>query len=578
MNVEHRAFLFTFLLSTFLLLAAACTAPEPDADLVLRNGRIVTVDPQRPEVEALAIQGDLIVAAGSLSEVEARIGPQTQILDLDGALAIPGFIEGHGHFMGIGQAKRQLDLNQAESWQEIVEMVREAVLAVQPGEWILGRGWHQEKWRPSREPLIQGLPYHDSLSRASPDNPVLLTHASGHASFANLKAMELAGITEETPDPPGGTIVRDDEGRAIGAFRETAQDLLRQTLARDQSLQTSEQRRQAMKEIVQLSTDECLANGITSFQDAGSSFETIDFLKELADNGELGVRLYVMIRESNQRLAEKLADYRKIGFADDFLTVRAVKLSIDGALGSHGAWLLEPYSDLPESVGHNTVDLETAREAALLCIKNGFQLCVHAIGDRANRETLDLFEAVFNEHSDGSDLRWRIEHAQHLQRDDIGRFAGMRVIASMQGIHATSDGPWVEARLGVDRAREGAYVWRSLAESGTLIVNGTDAPVEDVSPIGSFYASVTRRMADGREFYPEQRMSRELALRTYTLNAAYATFEEHIKGSLEAGKLADIVVLDRDILTVPEDEILETKVLYTILGGKVVYTNPAGAR
>ncbi|HUG43107.1 MAG TPA: amidohydrolase [Acidobacteriota bacterium] len=573
MNLQLRAILLIF-----FPLAVACTAPEPDADLVLQNGRIVTVDSQRPEVEALAIQGELIVAAGSLSEVEARIGPQTRILDLNGALAIPGFIEGHGHFMGVGEAKRQLDLNQADSWEEIVEMVREAVQAAQPGEWILGRGWHQEKWRPAPEPSFQGLPYHDSLSRASPDNPVLLTHASGHASFANLMAMELAGITDDTPDPPGGAIVRDEEGRAIGAFRETAQDFVGRALALDESLQSPEQRRRAMQEIVRLSTEECLANGITSFQDAGSSFETIDFLKELAENGQLGVRLYVMIRESNQRLAEKMAGYRLIGLADDFLTVRAVKLSIDGALGSHGAWLLEPYSDLPESAGHNTVDIETARETARLCMENGFQLCIHAIGDRANRETLDLFERVFKERPDEGDLRWRIEHAQHLHPDDIGRFAGLRVIASIQGIHATSDGPWVESRLGAERAREGAYVWRSLAESGALIVNGTDAPVEDVSPIQSYYASVTRRMLDGREFYPEQRMSRELALRTYTLNAAYATFEERLKGSLEAGKLADVVVLDRDILTVPEDEILEAKVLYTILGGKIVYTNPAAIR
>ena len=301
------------------------------------------------------------------------------------------------------------------------------------------------------------------------------------------------------------------------------------------------------------------------------SFEVIDLYKKLVDEGKLGLRLWVMVRTRNEELERKLASYKTINYGDKRLTVRAIKWSIDGALGPRGAWLLEPYSDLPSSKGLNTSTVEDITKSAQLAIQHGYQLCVHAIGDRANREALDIYEATFKAHSEKRDLRWRIEHAQHLHPADIPRFGQLGVIASMQGIHCTSDAPYVTARLGASRAEEGAYVWQKLMKSGGVVSNGTDAPVEDVSPIASFHATVSRKLKDGSVFYPDQRMSREEALKSYTLNGAYAAFEENIKGSLSPGKLADITILSKDIMSVPEDEIPTAEVVYTIVGGKVAF-------
>jgi predicted amidohydrolase YtcJ len=414
---------------------------------------------------------------------------------------------------------------------------------------------------------VEGLPTHHSLSAVSPDNPVILRHASGHAAFANAKAMEMAGITGETPDPPGGEIVRDADGEPIGAFRETAQRLLG---AAAENAEPPDPRR-----LAELAVEASLANGVTSFHDAGVGFETVDLYKEMVDDGALGVRLWVMIRQPNERLAELLPEYRMVGYGDDRLTVRGIKVSVDGALGPHGAWLLEPYSDLPTSTGLNTSPIEALHETARIAMENDFQLCVHAIGDRANREVLDTYEAAFEVNPTMTDTRWRVEHAQHLHPDDIPRFGQLGVIAAMQGVHCTSDGPWVTPRLGEQRAREGAYMWRDLWDTGAVIANGTDAPVEDISAIASYYATVSRVMKDGIAFYPDQRLTRMEALETYTSKAAYAAFEEDIKGTLTPGKLADIVVLSRDILTVPAAEIPSTDVVYTIVGGKVMYEKGA---
>jgi len=555
---------------TIAVVATSCSKKEP-ADLVLRGAKIVTVDEAKPEAEALAVRGDKIVAVGSDKEIEGYVGDSTEVIDLGGKLAIPGFIDSHLHFTSIGQAKMALDLMHVKNWDEIVNMVAEAVQKAQPGEWILGRGWHQEKWDATPEPNVDGLPLHDELSKISPDNPVLLTHASGHSSLANAKAMDLAGITGSTEAPPGGEIVKDAGGNPIGAFRETAQWPLREAYYTDHEKLTPEQKETEQRYIIELADKECLSKGLTSVHDAGSSFETIDLFKEFVRNGKLGVRLYVMIREDNSQLQKKLPDYKIIGMGNNHLTVRSIKRLIDGALGPHGAWLLEPYESLPTSTGLNTTPVDVIRETAKIAIANDFQLCVHAIGDRGNREVLNIFEETFTEHPDKTDLRWRDEHSQHLHPSDIPRFGQLHVIASMQGIHCTSDGPWVWKRLGEKRAEEGAYVWRKLMDTGAIICNGTDAPVEDVAPIPSFYASVSRKLKDGRVFYPDQRMTREEALQSYTINGAYAAFQEDILGSLTLGKLADIVVLSKDILTVPEDEILKTEVLYTIVGGKVLY-------
>jgi predicted amidohydrolase YtcJ len=319
-----------------------------------------------------------------------------------------------------------------------------------------------------------------------------------------------------------------------------------------------------------------VSKGVTSFQDAGSSFEDVALMKSMIDEGRLHNRLWVMIRPGatdpfSPAFATALAQGRTIGYGDGFLTVRGIKLSIDGALGPRGAWLLEPYTDHPGTKGHNTVPVETVRQTARLAMAHGYQLCVHAIGDRANRETLDIFEEAFTANPGQGDLRWRIEHAQHLNPADIPRFAQLGVIASMQGVHCTSDAPFVPARLGTKRAEEGAYVWQKLMRSGAVVSNGTDAPVEDVDPIASYYATVTRRLPDGSVFYPDQRMSRLEALRSYTVNAARAAFEEDLKGTITVGKYADVVVLTKDILSVPDEEIREASVAYTIVGGKVRY-------
>src|SRR6185295_3113500 len=417
-----------------LTVASAQTAVEP-ATLVLRNGRIATVDEGKPEAQALAARGDTIVAVGTDAEIAPYIGPRTRVIDLQGRRAVPGFIEAHGHFTGVGDARIVLDVMHVKNWDEIVGMVKDAASKARPGEWIRGRGWHQEKWDHRPEPAVEGFPTHQSLSAVSPNNPVVLEHASGHASFANAKAMALAGVTRDTKSPAGGDILKDAKGEPTGLFRETADDLLGAAYARAREGMKPEEREAEVRRQIQLADEEAVAKGITSFQDAGSSFETIDVFKKVASEGKLGLRLWVMIRDSNERMAQRLAAYRLVDGYQKHLTVRAIKHTLDGALGSRGAWLLEPYSDLPTSTGLETTPLATVRNTAGLAMQHGYQLCVHAIGDRANRETLNLFEAAFKANPEKKDVRWRIEHAQHLNPADIPRFGRLGVVASMQGIH-----------------------------------------------------------------------------------------------------------------------------------------------
>jgi predicted amidohydrolase YtcJ len=541
------------------------------ASLVLVNGKIVTVDHNRPEAQAMAIQGDTIAAVGSNYEIRPYCGPRTRMIDLQGDLVIPGFIEGHGHFLQLGLSKIELDLSKARTWDGIVTMVEEAAQKARPGEWIIGDGWHQEKWDTIPQPNIEGYPTHELLSEASPQNPVLLRHASGHARLVNAVAMERAGITKLTTDPAGGRILRLADGDPAGVFIDTAGDAIEKALEEDKGKRNPGQIEEEKRGAVELAVHDCLSKGVTSFQDAGATFDDIELFTKLAEEGKLGIRLWVMISENNERLEECLPEYKIVNVGNKRLTVRAIKCFMDGALGSRSAWLLEPYSDLPNSTGLNIISIESLREAARLAIENGFQLCTHAIGDRANREVLNVYEQAMKEHPECADLRWRIEHAQHIAGSDIPRFGELGVIAAMQTVHCTSDGPWVIERIGEKRAQEGAYAWQKLMKSGAIVANGTDAPVEDVNPIANFYAAVTRRLPDGTLFYPEERMSREQALKSYTMNCAYAAFEEDIKGSITPGKLADVVVLSKDIMTIPEQEILETKVAYTILGGEIVY-------
>ena len=541
------------------------------ADMILVNGVIATLDEANPAAEAVAVKGGKIFAIGTTEEIENFKGDSTEVIDLGGKFVMPGFNDSHAHFLGIGNSKQILDLRGANNWDEVIAIVAKAVDNSKPGDWIIGRGWHQEKFNPKPNPNVNGYPVHSELSKASPNNPVMLTHASGHAVFANSKAMQLGGVNRETKNPDGGTIVRDSLGNAIGVFEENAENLIRKSYDEFLAKRSPEQIQANYEEQVRLASEDCLKKGITSCADAGHTFDVIDVIKKLADEKKLGVRLNIMVGDSLVNMKKKLKDYFLVGYADNFLTVRSIKQYIDGALGSRGAWLLEPYSDLPDHVGSNVTPLDELKKISELAIAEGFQMRIHAIGDRGNREVLNIYEKVFKGHPDKKDLRWCIEHAQHLSAQDIPRFAQLGVIAAMQSVHCTSDMGFVAERLGDPRAEEGAYVWKKLINSGATICNGTDAPVEDVDPIACFYSAVTRKNAEGKVFYGDQKMSRLEALKSYTVNGAYATFEENIKGSIKNGFLADLVVLSNNLLDCADDDIPKTKVLYTIVGGKISY-------
>lgn len=554
-----------------LLFFTNCQNAKETADMLLINGNIVTMDSQIASAQAIAIKADRILKIGTTEDLNNLQSKDTKVIDLDGKFVMPGFIEGHGHFSGLGKSLIDLNFLRSKNWDEIIQQVAEKVKTAQPGEWIEGRGWHQEKWTESPEQNLHGYPFHDALSAISPKNPVVLRHASGHSLFANEKAMQAAGVNIETPNPAGGEIVRDGNGNAIGVFEERAMNSILQ--AHQEYLENIPELEKKAKWLkgIQLAEQECLSKGITSFQDAGSKFKEIERYRELAQNKELNLRLWVMIRHSFEEMKDKLNDFPIIDEGNHFLTIRAVKSEVDGALGAFGAWLLKDYHDKPHFLGQNTTPIEEVERIAGLAAKNNLQMCVHAIGDRANREVLNIYEKAIKS-SPEKDRRWRIEHAQHLDPADIPRFRELNIIASMQGIHCTSDAPFVEKRLGEERARIGAYPWRSLLDNKVIIANGTDAPVEDVSALECIYASVTRKRADtGFEFFPEQRMTRQEALYSYTLGNAYAAFEEDQKGSLTEGKLADIVVLSNDLLNCEDEEILNTKILYTIVGGEIKY-------
>jgi len=557
---------------TGIFTSIACRGSDGPADLVLRNGRIVTMDDQWPQVSALAVKGDRITAVGSDGEMRRYTGEKTKVIDLKGMLTIPGFIEGHGHFYSLGASLMELELRYAENWEAIIALVAAEAEKKKPGTWIIGRGWHQDKWNTKPEPNVEGLPTHHKLSAVSPQNPVFLSHTSGHGVFVNQAAMQAAGISRRSVDPPGGEIVRDENGEPTGMLREYAAQPARDALKTYQTQRSPEEVEVNMRQQVILAAQNAIENGITSFQDMGSTWEELDHLKMMAAEGSLPIRLYMAIQEPAVEMAEKLADYRLVDYGNNFLTIRCIgEKVLDGALGTHGGWLLEAYTDRPGSFGLNVTPVPEIRHSAELAMKHDYQLAIQGIGDRAARELFNIYEEQFAVYPEKKDLRWRIEHAQVTHPDDLPRYASLGVIPGIQGIFACSDGPWVIDRLGVDRTKERGYVFRSMAESGALIMNGTDPPVEEISPIASFHCSVTRELPDGNIFQPEQRLTREQALRSYTINNAFAAFEEDLKGSITPGKLADITVLSKDIMTVPEDEIVEAEIVYTIIGGEVLY-------
>ena len=558
-----------FLCAITLLSVWGCQSDEM-ADLVIYNANIYAVDTTYQEATSIAIKDGLILKIGSESDIEKLSDENTERINADGKFVMPGFIEGHGHYSGLGYSLINLNFLQSKSWEDIVDAVAKRATEVKPGQWIIGRGWHQEKWDSIPKQNMYNYPFHYTLSDVSPDNPVLLYHASGHSVYANKKAMDLAGITKETSNPVGGEIVRNSDGDAIGVFEERAMGVFKNKYQEYLASLDKGQLDSIWYSAIQLAEKECISKGITSFQDAGSSFEELDKYEKLALDGNMKVRLWAMARHPANELEGKVGKYKKINVGNRFYTCNAIKSEVDGALGAFGAWLLEPYSDKPGFKGQNTTDIYDVKKIADMAIANDMQFCVHAIGDRANRVVLDIYEGVIGQHPDKKDIRWRIEHAQHLSPDDIPRFAKNKIIASMQGIHCTSDAPFVVKRLGTDRSRLGAYAWRSLLDNGVIVANGTDAPVEDVDPIKSYYASVTRRREDsGLVFFSEQKMTREEAIYSYTLGNAFAAFEDEYKGSLRAGKVADLVILSNDLVKCTDDEILKTKVLYTITDGKV---------
>ena len=555
-----------------IFISITCQVPNDPADLILRNGKIVTMDGRWPQVSALAVKGDRISAVGSDRDMLRYIGTETQMIDLKGMLAIPGFIEGHGHFYSLGASLMELELRNAENWDAIITLVAEEAKNKRPGTWIVGRGWHQDKWDREPQPNVEGLPTHDELSSVSPQNPVFLSHTSGHGVFVNQAAMQVSGISERSVDPPGGEIVRDENGEPIGMLREYAAQPVRDALKAYQNQRSAQEVEMNMRQQVLLAAQNAIKNGITSFQDMGSTWEELDHLKIMATDGSLPIRLYMAVQEPAVEMEERLADYRLVGYGNNFLTIRCIgEKVLDGALGTHGGWLLESYTDLPRSFGLNVTPVPEIQYSAELAIKHDYQLAIQGIGDRAARELFNIYEEQFTMHPEKKDLRWRIEHAQVTHPDDLPRYSELEVIPGIQGIFACSDGPWVVDRLGEERTKERGYVFRSMAESGAIIMNGTDPPVEEIDPIASFHCSVTRELPDGSIFQPEQRLTRDQALRSYTINNAFAAFEENIKGSITPDKLADITVLSKDIMSVPEDEILETEIIYTILGGKIVY-------
>jgi predicted amidohydrolase YtcJ len=536
------------------------------ADTVLYRGTVHTVDEAHPRAQGVAVRGDRIVCVSTNEEVARWIGPGTRTIDLGGRIVIPGLIDSHVHMEWYGRSQEEIDLHGARSYDEAVSRVEARVRGVAPGEWMFGHGWDQTDWKDSR------LPSHGKLSAISPDNPVWLVRGDGHSGLANARAMEIARIARHTPDPDGGEILRDpDTGALTGVLVDRGMQLVAEHFPTASSEDTT---RHILK-----AADDAVSVGLTGVHDAGITYETIEIYKRLAGDRRLRPRVYAMLGGFDRFLDDYFRLEPIIGHADHHFTMRSIKLAIDGAMGSRGALLFEDYSDRP---GHRGIAIRDSRLIASIAaeaLKRGFQVNVHAIGDLGNHTVLNAFEEALAKHSK-NDHRFRIEHVQLISLEDIPRFKRLGVIPSMQQTHATSDIPWAEARVGPERVK-GNYAWRKLLDSGSILAGGSDFPIESINPLRSLYAAVTRQSADGHPpggWHPEERMTLEEALKSFTLWAAYAAFEERLKGSITPGKLADLVVLSKDIMRIPPQELLTTEVLMTIVGGEIVYRSPASPR
>jgi len=543
------------------VLAAQQPAQQP-ADLIVTNARIYTVDESHPLADAMAIRGGKVQFVGSTNRALALRGGSTRVVDLAGRTVIPGMVDAHGHVSNLGLALRIVDLTGTASYDEVVARVAERAKTVPAGTWVTGRGWDQNDWGNT------AFPTHDKLTAAVPNHPVYLTRVDGHAGLANAAAMKAAGVTAASRDPEGGHIERTSGGAPAGVFVDNAQGLVSRVIPRPT--------RDEVKAQVQAAIAEAQKWGLTGVHDAGSSSQDLDIYEELGKAGALNFRMYAMIADDSAALARWFARGPLVGGYDNTLWVRSVKLYVDGALGSRGAALLDAYSDDPKNTGLFVGQPSHIRAVAERGLRAGFQINTHAIGDRGNRVVLDAYEQALRA-VPVADHRFRIEHAQVISPDDIPRFASLGVIPSMQASHQTSDMYWAGTRLGSTRLL-GAYAWRSLLDNGSIIPNGSDFPVEEVNPLISFHAAFSRQ--DARNWppsgwHPEQRMTREEALRSITLWPAYAAFQEQLMGSLTPGKLADFVVLDQDIMRVAPELVLKTQVLATYVGGKAVYERRA---
>lgn len=549
-----------------LSIAITSQAASDDIDIIL-VGKIYTADPEQPDAQALAISGGHIAKVGGVEDISALAQPETEIIRIDNGIVVPGFIDAHLHIAGVGSALVNVDLMSVNSFEELIERVVTRAENTPAGSVVIGRGWHQSKWQQLPDGAIGGFPTHHLLSEAVPEHPVLLEHANGHTVLLNAQAMALSGIDQATPAPEGGVIVKDAEGRPTGILHETATGLARRLEAYGP---------ERAKYLLDIAQDHLVSEGVTSAHDAGVRKVDLDAQVALAEAGDLKVRLYSMI-DATDALA--MNEWRKHGLLvaseSQRLTVRSIKVVADGALGSRTAWLHEPYSDDPETSGVSTFPMEQLDALISDTRDGGWQINVHAIGDKANSEVLDVFGKYL---STGTDSRFRIEHAQHILAPELRRFANLNVIASMQPIHLSSDRPWAIDRLGSIRIEEGAYLWQSMLASGVVVASGTDAPVEPVSAIDNFYAAVTRKQLNGLPesgFEAAEKLTREQALQAMTAAGAFAAFEEEVKGTLAPGKYADLVVLSQDIMQVPESQIRETKVLKTMVGGRWVYEKEA---
>ncbi len=534
------------------------------ADIVFKNGNVYTANDKAPQAEAIAVKGDRIVFAGTNEAAQKYVGANTRVIDLHGNTVLPGFTDSHQHLSGVGQREMTLNLEGTTSLEDLLAKVKARVDQAKPGEWVTGRGWIETHWQP---PVF---PTRSDLDKVAPDNPVILGRADGHGAVANSAALKIAGVDKNTPNPFGGEISKDKQtGEPNGMLLDAAQGLVRRKVPPT----TAEEAERA----VVLGVKRDISLGWTQIQDAGGSYADVDIFKKLYAAGTIKLRIYKAVYGPGPNATRLLNEGPTIGAFDNRFTLRTIKVVSDGALGSRGAALLGPYSDAPDTSGFLTVKADELRPMLIDALRKGIQVETHAIGDRANRFILDEYEAAMKAVPRGerkiAEPRWRVEHAQIVNPADIPRFAKLGIIPSMQPSHAIGDLFFAPSRLGIERLA-GAYAWESFIKSGVVVPGGSDAPVERGEPMIEFYAAVARKDPKGfsaEGWHPEEAVTREQALKMFTLWPAYAAFEEKLRGSIEAGKLADLTILSADIMKIPEADILKTRCVMTVINGEILF-------